>query len=106
MHCHTIQDRTPQLRDLAMDAWMDLIHDLKSAAQAGKTDPELAQACDFQRKAQFLPDFVEAENSSGFHAPQESMRILGESLNHSRLGQVALRSSQSAANIAKPASAR
>jgi formate-dependent nitrite reductase cytochrome c552 subunit len=39
---------------------------------------ELAAAQDFQRKAQFYLDFVEAENSTGFHAPQEAARILGE----------------------------
>ena len=34
---------------------------------------------------------LEAENSSGFHAPQEAARILGESIDYSRKGQVALR---------------
>jgi nitrite reductase (cytochrome c-552) len=33
---------------------------------------------------------VEAENSTGFHAPQEAARILAESINFSRQGQVAL----------------
>src|SRR5262249_46129456 len=42
-------------------------------------------------KAQFYLDFVEAENSTGFHAPQEAARILGESINFSRQGQNALR---------------
>ena len=41
--------------------------------------------------AQFFVDYVEAENSMGFHAPQESARILGNSINFSRLGQAALR---------------
>ena len=36
-------------------------------------------------------DFVEAENSTGFHADQEAVRILGESVNFSRLGQLSLR---------------
>ena len=46
---------------------------------------------DFQRRAQFYLDFIESENSTGFHAPQEAARILGESINFSRKGQVALR---------------
>jgi nitrite reductase (cytochrome c-552) len=86
----TIQERTHKLRDIAMDALMDLIGDLKSAKGAGKTDAELGKAQDFQRRAQFYLDFVEAENSTGFHAPQEAARILGESINFSRLGQRAL----------------
>jgi nitrite reductase (cytochrome c-552) len=87
----TIQQRTFNLRNVAMDALMDLIKDLKAAKVAGKTDKELATVQDFQRKAQFYLDFVEAENSTGFHAPQEAARILGESIDFSRKGQIALR---------------
>ena len=58
---------------------------------ADKTDRQLAMAQNFQRKAQFYLDFVEAENSTGFHAPQEAARILGESIDFSRKGQIALR---------------
>ncbi len=91
---HTIQDRTYQMRNLAMDALVDLINDIKSAKSAGKTDAQLAKAQDFQRKAQFYLDFIEAENSMGFHAPQEAARILGESINFTRLGQKAVRDAQ------------
>jgi nitrite reductase (cytochrome c-552) len=87
----TIQTRFFSLRNVAMDALIDLIQDLKEARTAGRTDEELPSARDFQRKAQFLLDFVEAENSTGFHAPQETTRILGESINFSRKGQLALR---------------
>jgi nitrite reductase (cytochrome c-552) len=87
----TIQTRFFSLRNVAMDALVDLIQDLKEARAAGSSDAELTSARDFQRKAQFLLDFVEAENSTGFHAPQEATRILGESINFSRKGQLALR---------------
>ncbi len=86
-----IQERTFQMRNLAMDALMDLIRDLKAARTVNPTDDGIAAAQDFQRKAQFYLDFVEAENSSGFHAPEEALRILGESLNFARKGQLALR---------------
>jgi len=87
----TIQERTFKLRNLAMDALVSLISDIKGARGAGATDAEMAPARDFQRRAQFLLDFVEAENSTGFHAPQEAARILGESINFSRQGQIAIR---------------
>lgn len=87
----TIQARHFSLRNTAMDALVDFIADLKTAKAAGKTDAELAPAQNFQRRAQFYLDFVEAENSTGFHAPQEAARILGESINFSRQGQKALR---------------
>jgi nitrite reductase (cytochrome c-552) len=86
-----IQERTFRLRNLAMDALVGLISDIKGAREAGATDAEMAPARDFQRRAQFLLDFVEAENSTGFHAPQEAARILGESINFSRQGQIAVR---------------
>jgi len=87
----TIQGRTFALRNSAMDALVDLINDIKMAGEAGRNDAGLTAARGFQRKAQFLLDFVEAENSMGFHAPQEAVRILGESINYSRQGQVVLR---------------
>jgi len=85
-----IQDRTYAMRNLAMDALVELIHDLKAAKDAGRAEGELVKARDFQRKAQFYLDFIEAENSMGFHAPQEAARILAESINFSRQGQNAL----------------
>jgi nitrite reductase (cytochrome c-552) len=86
-----IQERTYGLRNLAMDALVQFIGDLKAAKESGLSDEKLATPRDYQRKAQFYLDFVEAENSMGFHAPGEAARILGESMNFTRMGQVALR---------------
>jgi len=94
LRAETNQERTFSLRNTAMDALVQLIGDIKAARAAGKSDQQLAEAQAFQRKAQFLLDFIEAENSSGFHAPQEATRVLGESINYARLGQVALRDGQ------------
>ena len=87
----TIQQRTHNLRNVAMDALVDLINDIKAARDAGRNDAAVTTAQDFQRRAQFYVDFIESENSTGFHAPQEAARILGESINFSRKGQIALR---------------
>jgi len=87
----TIQERTYRMRDLAMNALMDLIADIKQAKTAGATDEQLAPAREFQRHAQFYLDFVESENSMGFHAPQEATRVLGESIDLTRKGQNAIR---------------
>lgn len=91
-----IQDRTTQMRNISMDALMDLIDDLKAAKAGGATTNELATAQDCQRRAQFLLDFVEAENSVGFHAPQEAARILNQSLDWARKGQNSLKTIKSA----------
>lgn len=96
----TIQERTYKLRGLAMDALVQLIGDIVAAKNAGASDADLAAARENQRKAQFFLDFVEAENSMGFHAPQEATRILGGSINFSRLGQVSLRNVKVTTNLA------
>jgi nitrite reductase (cytochrome c-552) len=88
---YTIQDRTFQIRNVAMDALVAFIADLKAARDAGVSDARLAGPRDAQRQAQFLLDFIEAENSMGFHASQETMRILALSIDHTRRGHVALR---------------
>ena len=85
------QGRTHDMRNLAMDALIEFIEDVKTIGTNNIPAEQLKVAHDFQRKAQFYLDFVEAENSMGFHAPQEAVRILGESINFSRKGQNSLR---------------
>ena len=87
----TIQSRNFEMRNVAMDALMALIADIKTAAASGASPAQLEEARKFQRKAQFLLDFVEAENSTGFHAPQEAARLLVQSVDYSRKGEKALR---------------
>ena len=87
----TIQGRVYGLRNRAMDAVVSLIGDLKDAKAKGSADAQLAEARKLQRYAQFLLDFVEAENSTGFHAPEEAERLLAESIDYARQGQLALR---------------
>jgi len=86
-----IQDRHWKLRQDAMTALVGLIDDLKAAKAAGKSNDDLKSALYLQRRAQFYLDFIEAENSTGFHAPQEAARVLGESIDFSRQGQIAVR---------------
>ncbi|MDZ4674001.1 MAG: ammonia-forming cytochrome c nitrite reductase subunit c552 [Gemmatimonadota bacterium] len=85
------QTRTYQLRNIALDAVVALIGDIETALQIDSAASAIAEARRYQRQAQFYVDFVEAENSMGFHAPGEAGRILGLSIDASRKGQVALR---------------
>jgi len=103
MRVETIQANTFRLRNQALDALVSLIGDLKARKDAGAADAELATARELQRRAQFYIDFVEAENSTGFHAPQEAARILGEAMNYARQGQIALRDPSFVPQIAEPA---
>jgi nitrite reductase (cytochrome c-552) len=86
-----IQERVFGLRNRAMEAVVALITDLKNARAQGRTDAELDMPRQLQRRAQFLLDFVEAENSTGFHAPAEAERVLAESIDYARQGQLLLR---------------
>jgi len=97
-----IQVHTYRMRNQAMDALMDLIGEVAAKRAAGALDSELATALEMQRRAQFYLDFVEAENSTGFHAPQEATRTLGEALGDARQGQLALRDPDFTPRIAPP----
>ncbi len=97
----TIQARFVKQRDLAMDAVVELIRDIE-ASQGKGSEADVNAARAHQRKAQFFLDYVEAENSMGFHAPGEALRILNESTNAARLGQLALRGYRPPAPIRAP----
>jgi nitrite reductase (cytochrome c-552) len=86
-----IQDTTAELLSRAEDAVLALIESIKVAKAAGAGDEQLRAARDFHRKAQWYLDFVSAENSTGFHAPQESARLLAMSIDYARQGQQSLK---------------
>jgi len=86
-----IQARTHELMGRAAAALVDMLDAVKAAKASGATDAQLAAVRALQRHAQWRLDFVAAENSMGFHAPQESARILAEAIDFSRQGQIAAR---------------
>jgi nitrite reductase (cytochrome c-552) len=86
-----IQARTQVLMDRAENALVALLDEIIAARGRGATDEVLKPALELQRKAQWRLDFISAENSMGFHAPQEAARILAEAIDYARQGQLALR---------------
>ena len=84
-----IQTRFYDTRQIAMDALVALIHDIKAAKDAGATDAELQNAWQAQREGGFI-DFLVSENSMGFHADQYSVTAFAEAINTCRQGQPAL----------------
>ena len=84
----SIQQKNFDLLQRAGAALMDLLDAVNAAKEAGATDEQLKPALELQRKAQWRLDYIAAENSMGFHAPQEAARILGESADYARQGQV------------------
>lgn len=99
---NTIQDRTAGLLRDTEEALIDAIDAIVAAQDAGATDEQLANARNLHRRASMRWDFVSSENSTGFHSPQESARILAEAINYARQAQLEaerLMSSPSAAAV-------
>jgi nitrite reductase (cytochrome c-552) len=84
-----IQERNFQLMQRGGAAIVALIDAIVTAKQEGATEAQLQPALELQRKAQWRLDFIAAENSMGFHAPQEAAMVLGEALDYARQGELA-----------------
>ena len=86
---HTIQDRTHALMERSGQALSAMLDVIVAVKKQGATEQQLAPIYALQRKGQWRLDFVNAENSMGFHADQETARVLGESIDFFRQGQLA-----------------
>ena len=71
----------------------------KGATSTQAVDTALKAPRDYHRRAQLRWDFIFSENSTGFHSPQESMRVLGQATELARQGQLALQESLIRLNI-------
>ncbi len=84
----TIQDRTAQLLRSSEEALLAAIDAIVAAREAGATDEELAAALQLHRAASMRWDFISSENSTGFHSPQESARVLADAINLARQAEL------------------
>ncbi len=80
----SIQTKVFNAKIQAEDALVMAHFDAAAAMQAGASDEELAPIRKLIRHAQFRWDYVSANNGMGFHSPQESMRVLGDSVNQAQ----------------------
>lgn len=98
-----IQERSEEMVGMALGGLTQYIDAITAARAAGMEPARLEEALKCQRAATYLIDFVEAENSQGFHAPQESARILFKAMDYLRQGNVVL--GKAAAPVEAPAPA-
>ena len=98
-----IQQRNYDLMQRGGQALVELLDAVVAAKARGATAVQLAPALALQRRAQWRLDFIAAENSMGFHAPQEAARVLGEAIDYARQGQLAALSAGAPAAPAAPA---
>ena len=92
-----IQQRNYDLLQRGGQALVGLLDAIGDAKTRGATPDQLAAALQLQRHAQWRLDFIAAENSMGFHAPQEAARVLGEAIDYARQGQIAAMTATAAA---------
>jgi nitrite reductase (cytochrome c-552) len=85
-----IQSRNYELLERGGAAIVGLIDALVAAQGKGVAPEALDAARKLQRRAQWRLDFIAAENSMGFHAPQEAARVLGEAIDYARQGELAV----------------
>jgi nitrite reductase (cytochrome c-552) len=97
-----IQQKNHEMRDISLTALSEYIGAIKAAQLSGVDEAVLERARDYHRKASFFIDYVEAENSMGFHAPQEAARVLFKAMDYLRLGQKTLTEDPRAAGIPMP----
>ncbi|HET9624304.1 MAG TPA: ammonia-forming cytochrome c nitrite reductase subunit c552, partial [Kofleriaceae bacterium] len=100
-----IQQRNYDLLQRGGQALVGLIDAIQDAKAKGATGDQLAAARQFQRHAQWRLDFIAAENSMGFHAPQEAARVLGEAIDFARQGQISAITATAPATSTAPATA-
>jgi nitrite reductase (cytochrome c-552) len=84
-----IQSRNYDLMQRGGAAITSLIDAIVRAKAEGATPEQLQPALELQRTAQWRLDFIAAENSMGFHAPQEAATVLGEAIDYARQGELA-----------------
>ncbi len=84
-----IQDTTANLLRQSEEALVAAIDAIAAAREAGATDEQLDEALQLHRAASMRWDFISSENSTGFHSPQESARILAESMDMARQAELA-----------------
>lgn len=84
------QARTFQLLGQGERALVDAMTAIERAAAEGVTDEARAEARALHRRAQIRWDFISAENSMGFHSPQEAVRILGDAIDLARRAELSV----------------
>jgi nitrite reductase (cytochrome c-552) len=84
-----IQEQVAGTKQNTEDALVDAINAIKAATANPEADTALLdQARNLHRKAQFMWDFISAENSTGFHNPEYALKVLEESTDLARQAQM------------------
>jgi nitrite reductase (cytochrome c-552) len=84
-----IQLQVRQTMDATEDAILSAVYAIQAASKAANVDQaKLDEARILHREAQIRWDFIAAENSMGFHNPEEALRILATATDLARQSQL------------------
>jgi nitrite reductase (cytochrome c-552) len=84
-----IQQQVASTKIATEDAIIDAINAIKLANANPNADVELLdQARKLHREAQFMWDYISAENSTGFHNPEYALEVLAKSTDLARQAQM------------------
>lgn len=85
-----VQDTTRELLDRAEIALAAAHKEVGAAKKAGASDEQLKTARTLLRRAQLRWDYIAAGNGMGFHAPQESARVLASSIDLAQQARISV----------------
>lgn len=74
------QDKTAEMMSKAGSILVEAIKTIDEAVKVGGNTQALEEARKLHREAQWYLDWVAAENSMGFHNPQQALETLGKSI--------------------------
>jgi nitrite reductase (cytochrome c-552) len=84
-----IQQQVADTMGSTEDALVEAIGAIKTASENSSADAKLLdEARQLHRAAQLRWDFIAAENSMGFHNPEEALRILAAATDLARQAQI------------------
>ena len=85
----TIQKQVNDMMITAEDVIIEAVNTIKAAGRLPSADKDLLnEARNLHREAQLRWDFIAAENSMGFHNPEEALRILAAATDLARQAQL------------------
>lgn len=92
--CNNVYERQQKANELRIILEKELAKahiEARFAWNKGASQPEMEAALKLIRQAQWRWDFVVASHGGSFHAPQETMRILGHGLNKAFQARLAIK---------------
>ena len=91
--CNNVYERQQKANELRVLLENELVKahiEAKFAWEQGANEDEMKEALKLIRQAQWRWDFCVASHGSSFHAPQETMRVLGHGLNRAFQARMAI----------------